>query len=303
MNNDLTKKIDYETNRIALFAHFDKNNIIHDYVIYYLRRLKETAKCIVFVSTSDLQETEIAKIKNLCFKIITRKNIGYDFMSWKIALTSVDLSNYDELIICNDSVYGPLFSLKEVFKTMEDRECDFWGITGSHQWAYHVQSYFVVFKKSVFSSPVFSKFFEGIADRKNKLDIISQYEVGLSQKLIKNGFKADTYVQYVPSFWKQLKYLTLSRFIKYLKWMFPTPQKELFTNLSINLTHFYWREIISQNRMPFVKVELLRDNPKKVNIANYDLFIKKHSDYDLTYISRHLHRGINNDTSRLETRP
>lgn len=302
MNIDLTDNNNCETNRIVFFAHFDKHNIIHDYVIFYLQRLKETVKDIVFVSTSDLREGEIAKIKDLCLKIITRDNIGYDFMSWKIALTSVDISAYDELIICNDSVYGPLFSLDEVFTEMKGRDCDFWGITGSHQWGYHIQSYFISFKRPVFMSSVFRDFFEGVTDRKSKLDIINKYEVGLSQKLLKNGFKSETYVHYVPSVWKKIKYLTLSGFIKYLKWLFPTPKKELFAKISLNLTHYFWREIITRARMPFVKIELLRDNPKKINIANYDLFIKKHSDYDLSLITRHLNRDINNEISRPEIR-
>lgn len=298
MNTNATSIDNCEAKRIVFFAHFDKQNVIDDYVVYYLRRLRETATCIVFVSTSELRATEIAKIKDLCFKIIVRENVGYDFMSWKVALSSIDIRDYDELIICNDSVYGPLFSFEEVFAAMKEQECDFWGITGSHQWAYHIQSYFIVFKKSVFLSPAFGEFFSGVSQQKNKLDIISKYEVGLSQALIRAGFKAKTYIQYVPSFWNKLKYLTFDRLVKYLKWMFPTPKKEMFANLSINMTHFFWKDIITRDRMPFIKIELLRDNPKQVNIAHYDVFILKHSDYNPAFITRHLQRVMKNESGK-----
>jgi lipopolysaccharide biosynthesis protein len=42
--------------------------------------------------------------------------------------------------------------------------------------------------------------------------------------------------------------------------------------------------------MPFVKVELLRDNPMNMGIADYDTFIKSLSDYDTGYIKKHLER-------------
>ena len=36
-----------------------------------------------------------------------RENIGYDFSSWKIALESIDINNYDRFIFMNDTVCGP----------------------------------------------------------------------------------------------------------------------------------------------------------------------------------------------------
>ena len=49
-------------NRICIFAHYDKDNIVDDYVIYYLNALKKDFSKIIFVSDSDLPESETSKI-------------------------------------------------------------------------------------------------------------------------------------------------------------------------------------------------------------------------------------------------
>ena len=45
-------------NRTVVFAHYDKDSVIDDYVIYYLKALKEIAQNIVFVSCGSLSEYE-----------------------------------------------------------------------------------------------------------------------------------------------------------------------------------------------------------------------------------------------------
>ena len=40
--------------RVVIFAHYDKDNIVDDYVIYYLKALKEVASEIIFVSCNPI---------------------------------------------------------------------------------------------------------------------------------------------------------------------------------------------------------------------------------------------------------
>jgi lipopolysaccharide biosynthesis protein len=42
--------------------------------------------------------------------------------------------------------------------------------------------------------------------------------------------------------------------------------------------------------MPFLKVELLRDNPLRIKINNFEHVLVSHSDYDIAYIRSHLKR-------------
>ena len=53
-------------NRVCIFAHYDKDNIIDDYVIYYLNALKKDFNKIIFVSDSDLPKEQTEKLSSIC---------------------------------------------------------------------------------------------------------------------------------------------------------------------------------------------------------------------------------------------
>jgi len=182
--------------RIAIFAHFDKDDIIDDYVIYYLQGLKKVADDIIFVSDCNLPLAETKKLNSICLKIIAQKHGEYDFGSYKRGILEAKniLNNYDELIIANDSCYGPIFPFENVFRQMEQRKCDFWGLTqNKNKYPIHIQSFFVVFKKTVFLNSIFTNFFEKIEKEMSKTILIEKYEIGLTQTLIKAGFKKDSF--------------------------------------------------------------------------------------------------------------
>lgn len=69
--------------RTAIFAHFDKHNLIDDYVIIYLEKLKEVVDDIIFVSDCNLETKEIKKIEHLILNNICQKHGEYDFGSYK----------------------------------------------------------------------------------------------------------------------------------------------------------------------------------------------------------------------------
>ena len=100
-----------KSNIICIFAHYDKHNIVHDYVFHYLKELKNKLNAtIVFISNSKkLYKEDLNKLKNYCEIIAIRRGRGRDFASYYIGykLIEKNLNEYDYLILCNDSVYGP----------------------------------------------------------------------------------------------------------------------------------------------------------------------------------------------------
>ncbi len=279
--------------RICIFAHFDRDNLVDEYVFYYLEALNRAGCGIVFASTSAISEHYVNRLRRICDQTILRKNVGYDFGSWQAGLRAVpELSVYDEVLICNDSVYGPLYPLEEMFRSMEQVECDFWGATDSQGIAYHLQSYFLVFRKSVIGSEQFRHFWNGVAPQEDKDLIIKKYEVGLTQTLLGAGFKPAVYASYHPtemdiakrrisSLFKRNPYTMIRKWIK---------KGITFDKKAVNLTHFYWRELVRECRMPFIKIELLRDNPMRTGVGSFENFIQEHSTYPVDLIKHHLER-------------
>lgn len=109
--------------RAVVFAHYDKDCLIDDYVVYYIKALKEAGCDVVFVSCKELTQVELNKLNGLIINAITEKHDEYDFGSYKRGFLYLKpfLSNYDELIFANDSCYGPLYPISEVFEKWKKR--------------------------------------------------------------------------------------------------------------------------------------------------------------------------------------
>lgn len=196
-------------NNIGIFAHFDKVDIIDDYVIYYLRQLKCICKKIIFVSDCNLCDKELSKLKEIADFSFAKKHGEYDFGSYKIGYNIAKenklLHDADNLIFANDSCYGPFQSFDRIFAKMDRQDIDFWGLTSYENRTFnafipctesnnrHVQSYFVVLKNHVFTSAVFDNFINSVKKEKSKEDIIIKYEIGLTNTLCKAGYKYDAY--------------------------------------------------------------------------------------------------------------
>jgi len=280
-------------NRAIVFAHYDKHNLVDDYVYFYLKELRKISNYVVFVTVVKLKRDDINKLNTICDNVILRENVGYDFMSYKVGLENFNYKMYDEVVICNDSVYGPLHSLEKVFINMNEKECDFWGITSSKEISFHLQSYFLVFKKYILQSKVFKSFWDNVQVLDNKRDIIEKYEVGLTQYLISYGFQPLVYADYKVEFFNvlkaKLKGITIYKVIKKL-FILLKGKYQIQNPLAINLTHQYWKELLLYEQNPFIKIELLRDNPMQVKIDDYQDIIKSISNYDIKLIDNHLKR-------------
>lgn len=260
--------------RAAVFAHYDKDSVIDDYVIYYLNGLKEVAQTIVFVSCCDLPVEEISKLNGIVSYVIAEKHDEYDFGSYKRGFLYLKdrLNEFDELIFANDSCYGPLYPLNKVFSKMEKEVCDFWGIT-KNNYGYkkklchffakrpHIQSYFIVFRKDVFTSDLFVDFMKSVEHQNIKKQIVSKYEIGLTELFVKHGFKFKTYIN-------------------------------AYENIN-NIVVLKWRQIIEKYQMPFVKKSLF--DLKNTNVTTIEEYERILNNYPVSLII--LPREINRKVS------
>lgn len=279
--------------RAIIFVHYDKYNTIDNYVYFYLEELKKNSSYLVFISTSKLSKKDIFVVSKYCSKVIIRKNVGYDFMSYKIGLESFDHTSYDEVVICNDSVYGPVYPLKNIFNAMQHKECDFWGTTDNNDINYHLQSYFLVFRKNILNSQVFLDFWDSVKVLDNKNDIIKKYEIGLTQILIKAGFSSQVYASFKPKNMQKMvifaKKLTPCRIFKKI-YAVLTQKSSIQRIGKLNSSHYFYKELLLVDKVPFIKIELLRDNPMNVNLDDVDNLISKFTNYNFSLIKNHLSR-------------
>jgi len=272
--------------RVAIFAHFDKNNKIKKYVIYYIKELQKIAEKIIFVSDCNLSEEELDKIKQYVFYSIAYKHNEYDFGSYKrgflFAKKSGLLEGCDELIFANDSCYGPIYPFEKVWNNYCTK-ADFWGINiNQKKHPLHVQSFFLVFKPKVFYSECFNNFMLSIKQEKNKEDIIQKYEIGLSQKLIKQGFS-------VGALFQETIVMHYSTKLLYFRKANPLIKISVFRNLSKMFVYLTCCFLFSKYKIKY---------PKSCIIENIDCKYPNFQDLikSLKFLNINIHKQcIRND--------
>lgn len=182
--------------RLFIFAGFDKDQIADPTLVYYLNALSELGD-IVFNMDNDLSATElskITKIPNVLYASATR-HCEYDFGSYKRgyvwARDNDILDKYDWVYLVNDSVLGPLFNLETILKDLESRGVDFIGMTTGYDRdvPVHIQSWFMGLSKKIFISEFFDNFITNIQRQAKKMDVVFKYELGLSNLILKRGYK------------------------------------------------------------------------------------------------------------------
>jgi len=185
--------------RVAVFASYSRDGFLPPQVLPYLAGLKPLTKAIVIVCDNDLAAGEREKLAPFVAHIITGKHGEYDFGSYKRGVACARenglLDDADDLILCNDSCYGPVGSFAPMIEAMEARRLDFWGATDSNQFSYHLQSYWVVLSRKVFISDAFVGFIKGVKKQENVDQVIQNYELGMTKVLTKAGFTVGAMVQ------------------------------------------------------------------------------------------------------------
>lgn len=196
--------------RYAVFAGYNADGKIPDYVITYLKGLKEVADGIVYITDSPLLPEEEKKVSPYIMHGEYIRHEEYDFGSYKRGYNWLKENGYlqkaDELIFANDSTFAPLTSFKQMFSDMAKRpELDFWGDSQNSAVTPHLQSYFLVFRKKVINSKNFYIFMQSIRHQEASFMYIMEYEIKLTPTLERSLYKWDSWIPY-----KELNYLELT---------------------------------------------------------------------------------------------
>lgn len=185
-------------NRTCIFASYDANGIIQDYVVSYLKFLKEISNEIIFIADCSYDDNELTKISPYITYSECMKHSEYDFGSYKKGLNYLLDRDHgvilaDELILCNDSCFC-ISSLKNVFSAMEKCNCDAWSATRSIDPIDHLQSYFLVFKNKVINNKSILDYFLEVEKKDSFYDVVFSYETPLLSLIKKFGYSIGSYI-------------------------------------------------------------------------------------------------------------
>lgn len=180
--------------RLCIFAHYDPRGRVAPYIRHHVAALAGLADTLLFVSNSPVDAEAARALAPHCAEIVQRPNAGYDFAAWREGLSRVPYTHYDEVLLVNSSLVGPLFDLAPVFREMAGRPADFWGLYRSLEGGPHLQSFFLCFKRPVVTSAAFKAYWEALPDLDTKSEVIQRCEVRLLADFQAHGFTGAAYV-------------------------------------------------------------------------------------------------------------
>jgi hypothetical protein len=193
-------KLDENYKDCVIYAHYDEDNIIKDYVIQSLKILLELGYEIIFYTASD----KITNIDEtiLPFPIHYYTNIGdgTDWLIWQLACKNIVEQNkiYEHILLLNDSILLPINGIdkfKNTIQKMRDTS-DFWGHWESNEIQWHIIGTPIEFKYkmihdilSFFNSHIF------LDNSQINSNIICDVEVKFATYLCNKGYKHNTVVK------------------------------------------------------------------------------------------------------------
>lgn len=314
---------DVHGGKLCLFASYDPHGLVDPYVFRLLDMVYDQGYQVVFVTGApSLTSEDLSELQKRCVRVVRKKNVGWDFGSWKIASEQVDhLSSYSEVLLLNDSIYGPLTDPGLVFQQIaQDQESDVIGLTDSWEVGWHLQSYFLVLRPRFLRSDFFQKLWASpdlFSGRKEV--IIQEFEIGLSQKAVRAGFRLRALFPYrtlIPGF-REVLQTEVERLHQQSNHVPPPMWRKWFT-ANVWLNKSWWRQaiyyhrtldhlqmfaplnplhymglyLIESHQFPFIKAEYVRENPMMVcyprTIA--EVLQGKAGFYDPEYLYGHLRR-------------
>lgn len=274
--------------RLGIYFFFDADGIVDRYVDYALKCIVPFFERILIVCNGKLSQEGREVFEKYTSDVLVRENKGFDVWAYKTAMDSVgwaDLCTYDEVILMNYTIMGPIYPLEEMFSYMDNRkELDFWGITKCFRedspmtqevwkcpYGYvpeHIQSSFMAFRKSFLSAPSFQKYWDELPMIHSYYESGGKHEQYFTKYFGDQGFKWDCYTDYRDM------------------------DEEIYTCCPLIVAP---NEVVKRRKSPFFKRRSLFSSISDYSyvtpeINSFIAFLENETDYDTTMILPNLIR-------------
>lgn len=190
--------------RIGIYLTYDNEQIIDRYIGYMLNELKSCVEHLIVVCNEEKVIKGQEFLEQYADEVFYRENIGFDAGGFKDALCRLagwdKVLKYDELVLVNDSMFGPFKPMRDIFVEMGSRAVDFWGLAmhgeGSNNFVgyvqEHIQSYFFAIGSRMLHSREFMEYWENMPYFSSFKETIMRYEVGFTQYFSNLGYTYST---------------------------------------------------------------------------------------------------------------
>jgi len=195
--------------RLVIYFFYDAAGIVDRYVSYMLDDVVKNCAELFVVCNGKLTTEGREAFKKFTPHILVRENIGFDVWAYKEALEHYGwdrLAEFDEVVMMNHTIMGPVYPFAEMFGEMNQRDVDFWGITKFHRvsddpyhtgYGYmpeHIQSHFIAVRQAMVQSYEFQKYWETRPQICSYADAVGKHEAVFTKRFSDCGFRWAVYV-------------------------------------------------------------------------------------------------------------
>ncbi|MGX5770694.1 rhamnan synthesis F family protein [Microbacterium trichothecenolyticum] len=190
--------------RLVVYVVWDRRGEVEDYVPFALAGLREHAARVLVVVNGSLSDAGRAKLEPVSDEILVRENRGYDIWAHKEALDHVGagIAEFDEVLLTNDTWFGPVRPYTPVFERLGERACHFWGMTdhareepnpftGEGVLHYHLQSFWIAVRREMFLSEAWASYWRDLPEMPDYFDAVLKHEAVFTEHFASRGFVHD----------------------------------------------------------------------------------------------------------------
>lgn len=184
-----------------VYVVYDRRGGVEEFVRYALQGMRDDAAHILAVVNGSLDAVGRALLETVTDEILVRSNEGFDIWAHKDALDYLGdrVAEFDEVLLTNDTWFGPVRPYAPVFARMGQEDVHFWGMT-DHDWEplnkftnegelpYHLQSFWIAVRKEMFLSPEWRAYWRDLPAMPSYFDAVLKHEIQFTKHFADHGY-------------------------------------------------------------------------------------------------------------------
>lgn len=185
--------------RLGIFCYYDKEGIVDSYIEYLLSELMTVLDRMIVVVNGQVNEAGEQLFSRYASDLIIRENKGFDAGAYADVIVNFlgdEIRNWDELVLCNDTFFGPFVPMRSIFGKMEKGQFDFWGLNVlERKMMSYIESYFLVFSARILQNGELTQYIRThinpMAD--DIVEVFGKFEFGLFHYLSEKQYSYGAY--------------------------------------------------------------------------------------------------------------
>ena len=185
--------------RLGIFCFYDKDGIVDSYIEYLLGELMTVLDKLIVVVNGQVNEDGRRVFFRYTTDLIVRENKGFDAGAYANVIDYLlgdSIKDWDELVLCNDTFFGPFVPMKSIFEKMEKKHLDFWGLNVNvRKMMSFIESYFLVLGATILQGGELVQYFHDNIDplTDDITKVYSKFEYGLFLNLVEKQYSYGAY--------------------------------------------------------------------------------------------------------------